>query len=146
MLPECWNSMEPRISGLARYKTLASLASQPYFSLFPVGGAGGRVWTLWAVPRRNVIIIAAGHAHGTQIKTFIQLCVLWSLCPQLSSFRTIPLAHVEQRVVSKVDVVCSSTYCKSGHRRGFRQIENSRASRLDVVLALARSLSSTCGV
>ena len=26
------------------------------------------------VPRRNVIIVA-GHAHGMQIKTFIQLCV-----------------------------------------------------------------------
>ena len=26
------------------------------------------------MPRRNVII-AAGHAHGMQIKTFIQLCV-----------------------------------------------------------------------
>ena len=28
------------------------------------------------VPRKNVII-AAGHAHGMQIKTFIQLCVLF---------------------------------------------------------------------
>ena len=27
------------------------------------------------VPRRNVII-AAGHAHGMQIKTFIQLCAV----------------------------------------------------------------------
>ena len=31
-----------------------SLASQPYFSLFPVGGARGRekyVWTLWPASR-----------------------------------------------------------------------------------------------
>ena len=50
-----------------------SLASQPYFSLFPVGGARGRekyAWTL--VPQKNVIT-AAGHTHGMQIKTFTQL-------------------------------------------------------------------------
>ena len=56
-----------------------SLASQPYFSLFPVGGARGRekyVWTLWPASRATKnVIIAAGHAHGMQIKTFIQLCV-----------------------------------------------------------------------
>ena len=105
------------------------------------------------VPRRNVII-AAGHAHGMQIKTFIQLCVtvLWSLCPHWqtvvteSSFRTIPLAHVEKRVVSKVDAICNFTYWKSGHRRGFRRLENSRASRLDAVLALARFPSCACWV
>ena len=105
------------------------------------------------VPRRNVII-AAGHAHGRQIKTLIQLCVavLRSLCPHWQTvvtgilFRTILLAHVEKRVVSKVDAVCNFTYWKSGHRRGFRRLENSRVSRNDAVLALARSLSSAWGV
>ena len=57
-----------------------SLASQPYFSLHfrweeregekNTSGHSGQVPVL----RRNVII-ASGHAHGMQIKTFIQLCV-----------------------------------------------------------------------
>ena len=41
----------------ARCGTLRpSLASQPYFSLFPVGGARGRVWTLWPASRGSALI------------------------------------------------------------------------------------------
>ena len=63
--------------GKRPFQPRASLASQPYFSLFPVGGARGRekyVWTLRPASRASKECnIAAGHAHGMQMKTFIQL-------------------------------------------------------------------------
>ena len=73
------NLTPPNFCIQAYTRGYASLAGQPYFSLFPVGGARGRKKTSGhsgqlSVPRRTVII-AAGHAHGMQIKTFIQLCV-----------------------------------------------------------------------
>ena len=44
-------------------------------------------------------------------------------------------------VVSRVYVVCNFTYWKSSHNRKFQLLENSRASCLDVVYALAWSPS-----
>ena len=56
------------------------------------------------------------------------------------------VTHTCGRGVNWLNVLTESMYWKSGHRRGFRRLENSRASRLDAVLALARSPSCACGV
>ena len=57
MRGDCGVGGEGRVVGVPKLHswgkctmTLTNLASQPYFSLFPVGGARGRekyVWTLW---------------------------------------------------------------------------------------------------
>ena len=80
------------------------------------------------------------------VTVLCSLCSHWQAIATESAFRTILLVHVEKRVVSKVDAVCNFTYWKSDHSRDFRRLENSRVSRLDAILALARFPSCACGV
>ena len=116
-----------------------SLASQLYFSLFPVGGARGRekyVWTLW--PAFHAMKECVQWLQVTcmvwKLSSYICVTVLWSLCPHWqavateSSFRTILLAHIEKRVVSRVNAVCNFTYWKSSHNHGFQRLENSNTA------------------